>query len=196
MKEMMTGNFVYNNESYDFNFKTSLSAYEKQLFVRTVVSNLIDDMGYDVIVKDLIFDFAIIDLFTNIDTSFVDVKENDEDDIYPISLIEHFLEETNVVSIVKANMEDGLLDELIRAVNLNVQYITGIHINPLNEALANLVSTIENNINKIDLDNAMDMIQKFSGMTEDFTVDNIVKAYIDSNTHKKNLAEIAAVKEK
>lgn len=193
---MMTGNFVYNNESYDFNFKTSLSAYEKQLFVRTVVSNLIDDMGYDVIVKDLIFDFAIIDLFTNIDTSFVDVKENDEDDIYPISLIEHFLEETNVVSIVKANMEDGLLDELIRAVNLNVQYITGIHINPLNEALANLVSTIENNINKIDLDNAMDMIQKFSGMTEDFTVDNIVKAYIDSNTHKKNLAEIAAVKEK
>ena len=53
MKEMKTGVFTYNNESYDFNFKTSLSAYEKQLFVKTVVSNIVDDNGYDSIIRNL-----------------------------------------------------------------------------------------------------------------------------------------------
>ena len=61
MKEMKNGVFTYNNESYNFEFKTSLSAYDKQVFVKTVVGNLVDDAGYDVVIKDLIFDFVIIE---------------------------------------------------------------------------------------------------------------------------------------
>lgn len=175
MKEMKNGVFTYNNESYNFDFSTSLSAYEKMVFVKTVVENLVDDNSYDFVVKDLIFDFTIIEMFTNIDTSFVNAKDDDGNDIHPIIIVEHFLNETNVVDIVKANMEVGLLEELNRAVDLNIQYITGIHVNPLGEAIANLVSTIENKIDNIDLDSAMKMAQKFSGMTEDFTVENIVK---------------------
>ena len=190
MKEIKTGVFTYNNEDYNFNFSTYLSAYEKQMFVKTVVNNLIDNDGYDVVIKDLIFDFAIIEMFTNIDTSFVNMKDDDGDDISPIILIEHFLEETNVVDIVKENMEIGLLEELINAVELNIQYLTGIHPNHLNEAIANLMSTLEKKINEVDLNSMMDMAQKLSGMTEDFTIDNIVKAYMDSSIHKENLVEI------
>ena len=194
MKEMKNGVFAYNDKSYNFDFKTSLSAYDKQIFVKTVVDNLVSDDGYDVVIKDLIFNFTIIEVFTNIDTSFINMKDDDGDDINPIILIEHFLEETNIVDIVKANAEDGLLDELNNAVDLNIQYLTGIHPNPLNESIASLLSTIKNKIDDVDLDSMMDMAQKFAGMTEDFTLDNVVNAYMNSDVHKKNLAEIEEAK--
>lgn len=194
MKEMKTGVFTYNNESYDFNFKTSLSAYEKQLFVKTVVSNLVDDNGYDSVIRNLIFDFVIVELFTNVDTSFINMKDDDGSDVNPIIIVEHFLEESNVVDIVKANMEGELLDELNRAVDLDIQYLTGIHPNPISEALASLISTIEKKANEIDLDSMMSMAQKFASMTEDFTMENLVKEYMNSDVHKENLAEIADAK--
>lgn len=195
MKEMKNGVFTYNNESYNFEFKTSLSAYDKQVFVKTVVGNLVDDAGYDVVIKDLIFDFVIIEVFTNIDTSFINMEDDEGNDINPIIPIEHFLEETNVVDIVKENMETGLLDELNRAVDLDIQYLTGIHSNPINEAITSLISTIEKKIGEVDLDSMMNMAQKFAGMTEDFTLDNIVNAYMNSDIHKSNLAEIKEAKE-
>ena len=195
MKEIKNGVFTYNNESYNFEFKTSLSAYDKQIFVKTVVGNLVDDAGYDVVIKDLIFDFVIIEVFTNIDTSFINMEDDEGNDINPIIPIEHFLEETNVVDIVKENMETGLLDELNRAVDLDIQYLTGIHSNPINEAITSLISTIEKKIGEVDLDSMMSMAQKFAGMTEDFTLDNIVNAYMNSDIHKSNLAEIKEAKE-
>ena len=195
MKEIKNGVFTYNNESYNFEFKTSLSAYDKQVFVKTVVGNLVDDAGYDVVIKDLIFDFVIIEVFTNIDTSFINMEDDEGNDINPIIPIEHFLEETNVVDIVKENMETGLLDELNRAVDLDIQYLTGINHNPINEAITSLISTIEKKIGEVDLDSMMSMAQKFAGMTEDFTLDNIVNAYMNSDIHKSNLAEIKEAKE-
>ena len=191
---MKNGVFTYNNESYNFDFRTSLSAYDKQMFVKTVVSNLVDDNGYDSIIRDLIFDFTIVDTLTNVDTSFINMKDDDGNAINPIILIEHFLEETEVVDIVKANMKAGLLDELNRAVDLNIQYLTGIHPNPLNEAIANLVSTLEKKVNGIDLDSVMGMAKKFAGMTEDFTIENAINAYMNSDIHQKNLVEIEEAK--
>lgn len=191
---MKTGVFTYNNESYNFEFKTSLSAYEKLVFVKTVVNNLIDDNSYDYIIRDLIIDFSIIEVFTNVDTSFINMKDDEGDDINPIILIEHFLEESNVVDVVKANMENNLLNELNRAIDLNIQYITGVHTNPIGEAIANLLSTIEKKTSEIDLDSMMGMAQKFASMTSELTPDSIINAYMNSDTHKKNLAEIAEAK--
>lgn len=191
---MMMGTFTYNDESYNFDFKTSLSAYEKQIFVKTVVDNLIDETGYDVVIKDLIFDFSIIEVFTNIDTSFINEKDSEGNDIPPIIIIEHFLEKTNVVDIVKKNMEVGLLDALNRAVELNIQYVTGVYYNPVNDAFAKLLSKLEKKVDDVDLDAMMNMAQKFAGMTEDFTVDNVVNAYMNSDVHKENLEEVKKAK--
>lgn len=196
LKEKKNGVFTYKNDSYNFDFDTSLSAYEKMLFVRKVVGTIVDYNSYDVVIKDLIFDFTIIEMFTNIDTSFAIMKDEDGNDINPIILIEHFLEESNAVDIVKANMEDGLLGELIRAIDLNIQYITGINPNSINDAIVNLLSTIEKKVNNTDLEDMMKMAQKFAGMTEDFTLENIVNAYMNSDVHKKNLEEINASKGK
>ena len=196
MIEMKIGIFAYNNESYEFRFKTSLSAYDKQVFVKTVINNLIDDDYYDVVIKDLIFDFAIIELFTNVDTSFIDnQKDDDGNKINPITVIEHFLEESDVLKIVKANMEDGLLENLNRAVDLNIQYLTGINMNPINDAIASLVSTLEKKVDGIDLDSMMEMAQKFTNMTEDLTAENVVNEYINSSFHQNKLKEIEEAKE-
>lgn len=192
--EMKVGTFTYGDESYNFNFKTSLSAYDKFVFVKTVTNNIVDDDGYDYVLKDLIFDFVIIELFTNIDTSFINMKDDNGNVVNPIAIVEHFLNETNVVDIVKSNMEEGLLNELSHAVDLNIQYLTGINPNPLNESIANLVSTIEKKVNEVDLDSMMDMAQKFVSMTDELTPESIVNAYINSDAHKNNLLEIAEAK--
>jgi len=188
------GVFTYKDDSYDFNFKTSLSAMEKLSFVRNVVDTIVDDKSYDVVIRDLVFDFNIIAFFTNIDTSFIEMKDEDGNDINHILLIEHFLNESNVVDIVKANMEDGVIEELTNAIDLNVQYLTGICLNSVNNSLAKLLSTLEKKFNGVDLDSMMPMVQKFASMTDDFTVDNIVSAYMKSDIHKSNIVEIEKAK--
>lgn len=194
MKNMMTGTYTYNDESYNFNFITRLSAFEKLIFVNSVVDTLVGDNRYDSIVKDLIFDFNIVRVFTNIDTSFVNVRDDDNNVINPIIPIEQFLEETNVVKIVKVNMENGLLDELNKAVDKSIEYRTGIHPSPIADSIASLLSILEKKISEIDLGNAMEMVQKFAGMTGELTPESIVNAYMASDLHQKNLEEIAESK--
>ena len=60
------------------------------MFVNSVVDTLIDDDSYNSIIKDLIFDFNIIRVFTDIDTSFINVKDDDGNDVNPIIPIERF----------------------------------------------------------------------------------------------------------
>lgn len=190
MKNIKTGTYIRNDETFNFNFTTDISAFEKLIFVNSVVDSIVDENRYNSIVRDLIFDFNIIRVFTDIDTSFVSVKDDDGNSINPIIPIEQFLEKTNVVEIVKANVEIGLIDELNKAVDKSIEYMTGIHPNPINEALANLLGTIEKKVDEIDLDSMMGMAQKFAGMTEDFTMDNVINTYMNSDIHKRNLAEI------
>ena len=185
------GAYTFNDEAINFNFATNLSAYRKSMFVNYVVNSIVSDDRYDSIVKDLIFDFGLVAICTDINTSFINKKDDEGNPINPIIFIEQFLEETNVVDIVKANMEVGVIAELYNAVEKSIEYRTGIHPNPLNDALASLVSTFEKKINEFDMSSMMEMAQKFAGMTEKLTPDSVVNAYINSDTHKKNLEEIA-----
>ena len=194
MKNIKMGTYVHNDETHNFNFGTDLSAHDKTVFVRTVVDTLVDDTTYDSIIRDMIFDFVVVRLFTDIDTSFVKAVNDDGEEISSLIPIEQFLEETNVVDIVKANMEIGLLDELNDAVNKSIEYRTGIHPSPISDSLDSLLSTLEKKINEVDLSSAMEMAQKFAGMTGEFNLDNVMKAYMDSDIHKKNLEEIAESK--
>lgn len=190
MKNMMTGTYVRNGETYNFNFSTDLSLSEKMTFVNSVVDLVVDDLEkkYNSILRDLIVDFYTITYFTNIDTTEFEESSFFVDDV------EQFLAETNVVEIVRANASPFLFDELNEAIDKSIEYITGIHTNPLGEAIAGLVKTIEKKINEIDSDGAMKMVQKFVGMTGEFTPQSIVNAYLDSDMHKKNLEEIAESK--
>lgn len=191
MKNVKIGTYVYNDKTFNFNFATDLSAHDKTVFVRTVVDTLVDDTTYDSIIRDMIFDFSIIRRFTDIDTSFIKAMDDDGNEISALISIEQFLEETNVVDIVKANMEIGLLDELNEAVDKSIEYRTGIHPSPISDALASLLSTLEKKVNEFDTGSMMDMAQKLAGMTGELTPESIMNAYINSDIHKKNVEEIA-----
>lgn len=192
MKEVRTGTYIRitenGDETYNFNFYTDLSASNKLKFVNSVVGVLVDESHYNSVIRDLIFDFYIVDIMTDIDTAKLAASEFFLDDV------EEFLEETNIVEIVKANVNPLLLDELNDAVNKSVQYLTGIHSNPLSDAITSLVYTIESKINEVDLDSLVGMAQKFANMTEDFTMESAMNAYMNSDVHKSNLAEIIEYK--
>lgn len=196
MKNIKTGTYINytTDESYNFEFATDLSAYRKMMFVNYVVNSIVDDDRYDSIVRDLIFDFGIVSIFTDVDTSFINRTDDEGNLINPIIFIEQFLEETNVVDIVKANMEAGVLEELNKAVDKSIEYKTGIHPSPISDALASLLSTLENKINEVDLDSMMGMAQKFANMTGELTPESVVSAYINSDMHKANLDEIVESK--
>ena len=188
MKNVMIGTYVKGEELINFNFGTDLSITDKQKFVNSVVGLIVDDKHYNSVIRDLITDYFTIKFFTDIDTTEL------EESSFFVNDVEEFLEETNIVDIVKANAIPTLFDELNSAIDKSVEYLTGIHTNPLGEALASLVNTLEKKVNEFDMGNMMDMAQKFADMTGDFTVDNVVNAYINSDIHKKNLAEIAESK--
>ena len=190
MKNVMMGTYIRGEEAIGFNFGTDLSIVDKQKFVNSVVSLVVDDekKKYNSILRDLIFDFYTIDFLTDIDTTEF------KDSSFFVNDVEKFLEETNIIDVVKANATPTLFDELNDAVDKSIEYITGIHTNPLGEALASLVNTLEKKVNEFDMGSMMDMAQKFAGMTGDFTIDNIVNAYMNSDLHKKNLDEIVESK--
>ena len=198
MKEMKTGVYTHitenGSESYSFGFITDLLASDKAVFVRKVVDTIVSDTNYDSVLKDIIFDFTVITTMTNIDTSFLKVVDEKGNVVTDIDMLEDFLLSTNIVEIVKANAFPTLFDELNDAVDKSIAYKTGIHPSPLSDALASLFSTLEKKINEVDLDSMMGMAQKFAGMGDDFTMENLVKAYMESDGHKKNLAEIAEAK--
>lgn len=189
---MKMGTYIYTTEngeeSYNFNFYTDLSSANKLRFVNSVIDILIDEENYNSVIRDLIFDFYVVDIMTDIDTAKLKKSPTFLDDV------EDFLLSTNIVEIVEANAFPTLFDELNKAVNQSIEYRTGIHQNPIGEAIASFVNILEKKINEVDLDSMMDMAQKFVGMTGELTPDSIVNAYMNSDMHKKNLVEIAEAK--
>lgn len=185
---MKTGAYTYDGESCSFKFYTNLSVANKVKFVNSVVSLVVDENHYNSVIRDLMFDFYIVDVMTDIKTT--EFKKSDTF----LNDVEDFLLSTNIVEIVKANAFPTLFDELNGAVDKSIAYLTGVHPNPLNEAIAMFVSTLERKISEVDLGSMMDMTQKFAGMTGEITPESIVNAYINSDVHKDNLAEISETK--
>lgn len=185
---MKNGVYAYNGEFSNFNFYTDLSVANKVKFVNSVVSLVVDENYYNSVIRDLVFDFYVVDIFTDIDTKKFKDSETFLDNV------EDFLLSTNIVEIVKANAFPTLFDELNNAVNKSITYKTGIHPSPLSDAIASLLSTLEKKIDEVDLDSMMGMAQKFAGMGEDFSIENAIKAYMNSDIRKQNLDEITKAK--
>lgn len=177
------GTYFYNDETYNFNFTTTPSASEKIDFVNSIVNTIVDT-NYNSIVRNIMFDYMLIRVFSDVDVSHI---QNSKD---IIDAIEQFLAETNIVDIIKANMDVSLLDDLNNAVDKAIEYRTGIHPSPLNEALASFLFMLEKKIGEIDLSNVVEMVQKFTGMTDEFTPESLVNAYMNSDMHKQNIVEI------
>ena len=93
--EIKTGVYTRNGEDVPFNFYTSLSAYNKVRFVDSVVSAIVTDDGYNYVIKDMLFDFWVVNFFTDVDVSKIAEAENN------IDAIEDFLTKTTSLILLK-----------------------------------------------------------------------------------------------
>lgn len=171
---LKTGFYSHNEDKIEFNFKIDLRAEDKIKFVNFVTEILVDD-NFNWIIKDMIFDYGIINIFTDIDNSEIKDSSN------VINQIENLLQETNIVEIVKANVVEGLIGELEDAVERNIEYRTGVHRNNFTDALSNLIKTVNKKINGINIEDMMALAQKFNGISGELTADKIVDAYAKSD---------------
>lgn len=169
------GVYTRGENEFSFNFNTSLNAQQKAEFVSVVSDIVVKDNYYDFLI-DIIFDYAIIAKFTDVDLS----------DIAELDAIERFLDETNIVDIVKENAGYEFIDSLRNSVEKCIEYKTGIHRNLLDEALSSLVKTFENMVSSVDIDEIVNMGQMLSGISGELTADKILDAYSKSDMYKTN----------
>ena len=181
-KNVKTGAYTYKNESIPFNFYTELRAVDKIKFINAVCDTLIDTNYYSVI-RDLVFDFQIVNVFTDV------VVPELQDSPSPISIIEEFLDDTNIVEIVKANVDKKLIAELEKAVDENIEYRTGIHKNTLEDALTSLLHTVEQKINDVDTEGMMEMAMKLNSISDELTPERILQAYSETDMFKNRIVE-------
>lgn len=66
VKNVMIGSYIYNDEIVNFKFWTNLTATEKVEFVSGVTDVLVGE-NYLSVLKDMIFDYFIISIFTNVE---------------------------------------------------------------------------------------------------------------------------------
>lgn len=181
-KNVKTGTYTYKNESVPFNFYTELRAVDKIKFINAVCDTLIDTNYYSVI-RDLVFDFQIVNVFTDV------VVPELQDSPSPISIIEEFLDDTNIVEIVKANVDKKLIAELEKAVDENIEYRTGIHKNTLEDALTSLLHTVEQKINDVDTEGMMEMAMKLNSISDELTPERMLQAYSETDMFKNRIYE-------
>lgn len=181
-KNVKTGAYTYKNESIPFNFYTELRAVDKIKFINAVCDTLIDTNYYSVI-RDLVFDFQIVNVFTDV------VVPELQDSPSPINIIEEFLDDTNIVEIVKANVDKKLIAELEKAVDENIEYRTGIHKNTLEDALTSLLHTVEQKINDVDTEGMMEMAMKLNSISDELTPERMLQAYSETDMFKNRIYE-------
>lgn len=178
--EIKTGVYTFDGEDTPFAFYTSLNAYRKAQFVNSVSDILVGD-NYNYVIRDLVFDFCIVAIFTDIDTS--DIQDADDG----ITAMEEFVDKFKpVVDIVKTNSADGVLDELHTAIDLNIEYRTGIHINPISSSLANLIDILTSKFNGFDLDKMMEIAEPMSKIAGELTPEKMLDAYAKTNIFKEH----------
>lgn len=170
------------NKETTFNYWTDLNIESKMRFVNGVTDTLIGDNYYSFL-TDLIFDFKIIEIFTDYDLSEIIESKN------IIAMIEDLLESTNIVEIVKANAKNGLIDELRYAVEDNIEYRTGVHRNSISRSVIHLINSIENKMDEINAEDILSLSKSLKGMTGEVTADKIIEAYANSPIFLKTLKD-------
>ena len=176
-RQVKTGIYYKDGVEEVFSFYTNLRATDKVMFVNSVIDSVVDadNKRYNLVIKNLVFEYMFVKLFSD-----VVIPEN-----MTIDDIEDFLIETNIMNIIKSNIEYGLIEELNEAVDKALEYYTGIHVNPIAESISKLLNTIEQKVSDIDTKTMTEMAQIFSNVSGELTANKIVEAYSKSDLFKQ-----------
>ncbi len=186
--EIKLGTYEYQKSEVPFNFTTDLSMTNKIRFVKTVVGFVVDEdeQMFNAIVRDLFFNFAVLDAFTDVDVDDLIDSFGTED---YIDELEDFFKETQIIEIIKKNMVEGLWDELNDAVDDAIAFKTGIHKDGITYSVVQLIRNLNKRLEGFDTDGMMDFVEKITNMSGEFTAEKLMDAYANSELHKQVVSD-------
>ena len=174
----MTGVYERNGEQIEFEYHLDIPMSQKIAFVDSVVNPIVGDGYYYPMIKDIMFDFRMIQFFTDIDTDVVD-----GDDV--IDQIVEFLKSNDAADVVRVSVNFHVIQELYEAVDKAIEYKTGIHPSPIADGIASILKMAEEKLFSIDVDSANAMAKVFGNMQGNITPDKMLEAYANSDVFKK-----------
>ena len=182
-----TAMYVRNGKNIEFNYHTDLSVSKKIAFVNAVVDTVVGDDYYYPMLRDIMFDFQLVNFFTDVDTGI----DFDDDSGELIDEIDAFLSDGNLMDILKVSIDIDVLMELSDSVDKAIEYKTGIHPSPIEDAIASLLDTVERKFSGIDVDSMTGMAKVFGKLQGDITPEKMLEAYAKSDIFKKQHEEVA-----
>ena len=188
---------IYNSKYYDsklekeidFKYRTELTLQQKVSFVNFVLEVIFDDDYCFSIIKNEVFDIALIYMFT-------DVLKYEEDFTFSLNNIEEMLNTTNVIEILKKEIDNDLIKDLNEVIDINIAYKTGINVNSISTSFSSLLKTIENKVSDFDVDEFSNTLKKFGDITNGMSPDKIMELYTKTDAYKKNYKGTLSTKNK
>lgn len=188
---------IYNSKYYDsklekeidFKYRTELTLQQKVSFVNFVLGVIFDDNYCFSIIKNEVFDIALIYMFT-------DVLQYEEDFTFSLNNIEEMLNTTNVIEILKNEIDKDLIKDLNEVIDINIAYKTGVNVNSISTSFSSLLKTIENKVSDFDVDEFSNTLKKFGDITNGMSPDKIMELYTKTDAYKKNYKGTLSTKNK
>ena len=179
--------FIYSSKYYDsklekeidFKYRTELTLQQKVSFANFVLGVIFDDDYCFSIIKTEVFDIALIYMFT-------DVLQYEEDFTFSLNNIEEMLNTTNVIEILKNEIDKDLIKDLNEVIDINIAYKTGVNVNSISTSFSSLLKTIENKVSDFDVDEFSNTLKKFGDITNGMSPDKIIELYTKTDAYKKN----------
>ena len=173
----------------DFKYRTELTLQQKVSFVNFVLGVIFDDDYCFSIIKNEVFDIALIYMFT-------DVLQYEEDFTFSLNNIEEMLNTTNVIEILKNEIDKDLIKDLNEVIDINIAYKTGVNVNSISTSFSSLLKTIENKVSDFDVDEFSNTLKKFGDITNGMSPDKIIELYTKTDAYKKNYKGTLSTKNK
>ena len=183
--EMKKVKYLVGEDEFECNVYTDINMSGKLSFISQVTDMVVDENNYYPIIKQLVFDYMLVEKFTDIDIDITEYKRLED--------IEYLVNNSNIADVVVVNIKDGIYDELMNGVNKNIEYKTGIHENNIDTALCSLVNGIESKIKGYDTGKIIDILNQI-GNSEEFTMEKLIDVYTKSDAFKNNKKAITKSK--
>lgn len=184
------------NSKHEFSYSTDISMAKKIGLVSNVMNLLMSGDMFNGIAKDMFIKFELINYFTNVDVSGIEKCDD------ALGYIEDIVGDTDIADIVAKDADPGVIDSLLKAVDDNITYKTGIAERPVEKAIAafissdmvktyvtDILSKLSAKLGSIDMESLNGFMNKIKNMPLDFTPDNVIKAYMDTDMFKTNQTE-------
>lgn len=186
MEFTKSDNYTYNGEVKEYHYSPTASITEQIAFVEMVSDGVFVHGNYLPLLKQHMFDYMLVEVFTDIAM----------DELVRLDAFDKFNKETGVARHIAKELGSVMCKNLEDSIDANIEYKKNAAHDDISTAIVELINKITHKIEAfgegLDSDKVMDFIQKFGESGIDG--ESIVKAYLDSDNYKKNVADIVDAK--